>query len=379
VTGLIVNAGSSSLKLRLLGEDEAMLAAADLPALPAGSQRLGQTLRDWPRPDWVAHRVVHGGQLFAGPVALDDQVVRQLEGLTDLAPLHQPKSLAAMAAVSQALPAVAGYACFDTAFHAGLPAAAATYAIPQRWRADYGIRRYGFHGLSHGYCAERAGQLTGRPTARLRTVSCHLGAGASVTAIVAGASVDTSMGFTPLEGVVMATRSGSLDPGVLLWLIQHQGLSAAAIAEALEDSSGLLALAGTADLREVQSRRAAGDERACLAFDVYTHRLVTTIGAMAAAAGGLDVLVFTGGVGQNSAPLRAAVSSRLGHLGVAIDPGRNDPQRDDAEREGAEREGAGAPDRDIGAGVVRVLVIEAREDLQMLREVRALRAAGRSG
>lgn len=363
MSGLIVNAGSSSLKLRLLGEDEAMLATADLPALPAGRQQLRRTLRDWPRPDWVAHRVVHGGQLFAGPVALDDEVVRQLDSLTDLAPLHQPKSLAAMAAVAQSLPRVSGYACFDTAFHAGLPAAAATYAIPQRWRTEYGIRRYGFHGLSHAYCAERAGQLIGRPAARLRTVSCHIGAGASITAIVNGASVDTSMGFTPLEGVVMATRSGSLDPGVPLWLAEHEGMSAHSIADALENSSGLLALAGTADLREVQARRAAGDERAALAFEVYTHRLVTTIGAMTAAAGSLDALVFTGGVGQNSAPLRAEVSSRLGHLGVSVDTERNE-------------RGDGSGDRDIGAGAVRVLVIQAREDLQMLREVRALRAAG---
>lgn len=360
MTGLIVNAGSSSLKLRLLGEDEAVLATADLPALPGAGEQLRDTLAGWPAPDWVAHRVVHGGDLFSGPVALDEPVLEQLRALTDLAPLHQPKSLAAIDAVRAELPEAPGYACFDTAFHASIPAQAATYAIPQRWRAEYRARRYGFHGLSHGYCAGRTSELIGRPVGQLRIVSCHIGAGASITAVVGGASVDTSMGFTPLEGVVMATRSGSVDPGLLLWLVEHQGLAPHTVAEALENESGLLALAGTADLREVEQRRAAGDERAGLAFEVYAHRLVTTIGAMTAAAGGLDALVFTGGVGQNSTTVRAEVSGRLGHLGVAVDPERN---------------GSGSEDRDIGAGAVRVLVIEAREDLQMMREVSALRSA----
>ncbi|MEO6503366.1 MAG: acetate/propionate family kinase [Jatrophihabitantaceae bacterium] len=364
MSGLIVNAGSSSLKLRLLAEDESALASADLPALPGASEQLRQTLADWPAPGWVAHRVVHGGQLFSGPAAIDDRVLEQLRSLTDLAPLHQPKSLAAVDAVSAELPEAPAYACFDTAFHASIPAKAATYAVPERWRTEYGIRRYGFHGLSHGYCAGRAAELLGRPVDQLRIVSCHIGAGASITAIVDGMSVDTSMGFTPLEGVVMATRSGSVDPGLLLWLIEHQGLAPHAIAEALENESGLLALAGTADLRKVQERRAAGDERAGIAFEVYVHRLVTAIGAMTAAAGGLDALVFTGGVGQNSASVRAEVSDRLGHLGVAVDPRRNSSgSRSDA------------CDRDIGAGAVRVLVIEAREDLQMMREVSALRTA----
>ncbi|HEY0167266.1 MAG TPA: acetate/propionate family kinase [Jatrophihabitans sp.] len=366
MSALIVNAGSSSLKLRLLGEDEAVLASVDLPALPGASGQLRDTLAGWPAPDWVAHRVVHGGRLFRGPVAIDDQVLEQMRSLIDLAPLHQPKSLSAIAAVRAELPETPAYACFDTAFHASIPAKAATYAIPQRWRVDHGIRRYGFHGLSHGYCVERAGQLVDRPVDQLRIVSCHIGAGASITAVLGGRSVDTSMGFTPLEGVVMATRSGSVDPGLLLWLAEHEGLAPHAIAEALENESGLLALAGTADLREVESRRAAGEERATAAFEVYVHRLVTTIGAMTAAAGGLDVLVFTGGVGQNSTSVRAEVSNRLGHLGVAVDP---------------ERDCAGGAsddsDRDIGVGAVRVLVIEAREDLQMVREVSALRAAER--
>lgn len=358
---LVVNAGSSSLKVRLLEPDGAVLRGVDLPALPAAADQLRRTLADWPSPDWVVHRVVHGGRSFLGPVAITGQVLNQLRSLVDLAPLHQPKSLAGIAAVSAALPDIAGYACFDTAFHAGMPARAASYPIPQRWRTEYGIRRYGFHGLSHGYCAGRAAQLIGRRADELRVVSCHLGAGASITAIVGGLSVDTSMGFTPLDGVVMATRSGSLDPGLVLWLQERAGLTPHAVAQALETESGLLALSGTADLRQLLSRRAVGDERASEAFEVYVHRLVTTIGAMTAAAGGLDVLVFTGGIGQNSAEVRAEVGRRLAHLGVAIDAARN--RRDE-------------PDRDIGAAGIRVLVIEAREDLQMVREVTALRKEG---
>lgn len=358
---LVVNAGSSSLKLRLIEPDETVLRSIDLPPLPAAEDQFRQTLVDWPSPDWVVHRVVHGGRSFTAPVAITGQVLNQLRSLVDLAPLHQPKSLAGIAAVSAVLPDIAGYACFDTAFHADMPARAATYPIPQRWRTAYGIRRYGFHGLSHAYCAGRAGQLVSGRIDELRVVSCHLGAGASITAIVGGQSVDTSMGFTPLDGVVMATRSGSIDPGLVLWLEEHEGLTPHAVAQALETESGLLALSGTADLRELLSRRAAGDARASAAFEVYVHRLVTTIGAMTAAAGGLDVLVFTGGIGQNSAEVRAEVGHRLAHLGVAIDPAGN---RCDE------------PDRDIGSGEVRVLVIEAREDLQMVREVSELRKEG---
>lgn len=358
MSGLIVNAGSSSLKLRLLAADETVLAAADLPALPDGTDQLRDTLRRWPAPDWAAHRVVHGGRLFTRPVAVNEEVHGQLRSLTDLAPLHQPKSLAGMAAVSAQLPEVPSYACFDTAFHATIPARAATYAIPEQWRTRYGIRRYGFHGLSHAYCAQRAAQLVAEPIEHLRMVTCHLGAGASITAVTAGASVDTSMGFTPLEGVVMATRSGTVDPGLLLWLEEHEGLAPRTIAHALEHQSGMLALAGTADLREVERLRAAGDPRAITAFEVYVHRLVTTVGAMAAAAGGIDVLVFTGGVGENSSLTRGEVSRRLGHLGITVDDSRNN------------RAGS---DREIGAGAVRVLVIQAREDLQMMREITALR------
>ena len=256
------------------------------------------------------------------------------------------------------LPAVA---CFDTAFHATLPAAAATYAIPREWREKYGVRRYGFHGLSHAYCSRRAAELVGRPPVGLRTVTCHLGAGASLAAVVDGRSVDTTMGFTPLEGLVMATRSGTVDPGLLLWLEEHEHLRPHDIATALEERSGLLALAGTADMREVEAGAARDEPDARLALEVYTHRLVAGIAAMAAAADGLDVLAFTGGVGEHSAEVRWRAGRQLGFLGIAVDDRRNDTLE---------------PDADISAdgAQVRTLVITAREDLQIAAETRSLLA-----
>jgi acetate kinase len=355
---LVVNAGSSSLKLRLLDGADEVVASEDLPADAGGfdDAAVARTLARWPRPDLVGHRVVHGGTEFSSAVVVDAQVRRALEALTDLAPLHQPKSLAGLAAVTGALPDVPAVACFDTAFHTTIPAAAATYAVPAEWRAKWGVRRYGFHGLSHAYASRRAVEITGSGR---RVVSCHLGAGASLCAVVEGRSVDTTMGFTPLEGLVMATRSGSVDPGLVLWLEEHEQLTPHEVATALEQRSGMLALAGTGDFREVEERAAAGDDDARLALDVYGHRLAGSIAAMAAAAGGLDVLVFAGGVGENSPPVRAAAARRLSWLGVAVD----EPRNTDC-----------APDCDITAGgaAVRTVVVAAREDLQIAREARAV-------
>jgi acetate kinase len=350
VNVLVVNAGSSSLKLRLLDTDDAVVATADLPA----DGDVAGALREWPTPAAVGHRVVHGGTDFTAAVPIDERVRKRLSELTGLAPLHQPKSLHALDAVTQALPQVPAVACFDTAFHTTIPPAAATYAVPREWQQRYGVRRYGFHGLSHAYCSRRAIERTG---AR-RLVTCHLGAGASLAAVVDGRSVDTTMGFTPLEGLVMATRSGTVDPGLVLWLEEHEHQPPQEVASALERRSGLLALAGTADMREVVQRAAAGDPEARLGLDVYVHRLVLSIGAMAAATGGLDGLVFTGGVGENSADVRYRAAERLAHLGVAVDPARND--------------GDGT-DRDITAdgAPTRTLVIAAREDVQIARETRA--------
>ena len=365
---LVVNAGSSSLKLRLLDTDDTVVAGADLPGGPDGfdGEALTEVLRDWPRPDAAGHRIVHGGSDFSAPVRVDSVVRKRLEELTGLAPLYQPASLAALDAVTERLPGLPAVACFDTAFHATIPDAAATYPIPREWRERYAIRRYGFHGLSHAYCSGRAADLVGQPLAGLRIVTCHLGAGASLAAVAGGRSVDTTMGFTPLEGLVMATRSGTVDPGMLLWLAEHQHLSPHEISTALEHRSGLTALAGTGDLREIQSAADRGERDATLALDVYTHRLVAGIAAMAAAAGGLDVLAFTGGVGENSAPVRARAGQRLGFLGVALDPERNGAANGDAEISAA-------------GAAVRTVVVAAREDLRIAYEVRRLMAGPHPG
>jgi acetate kinase len=302
--------------------------------------------------------VVHGGERFDGPVRIDEAVARELEALTALAPLHQPKSLAAYEAVRAVLPDVPAVACFDTAFHATMAAAAATFAVPLEWRDRWGVRRYGFHGLSHAYVARRAAELVERPAAGLRIVSCHLGAGASVTAIRDGRSVDTTMGFTPNDGLAMATRSGSVDPGLLVWLLEREDMTPASLGQVLEHESGLLGLAGTADMREVLARSWGGDEGAALALGVFVHRLRAAIAAMAAAMDGLDVLVFTGGIGARAAEVRARAAGGLGFLGVAIDAARNDAASGDAEVSAA-------------AASVRTLVIADREDLEIARGVRA--------
>ena len=253
------------------------------------------------------------------------------------------------------LPDLPAVACFDTAFHTTLPDEARTYALPRDWRERWPIQRYGFHGLSHAWIARRAAELTGAT----RVVSCHLGAGASLCAIAGGRSIDTTMGFTPLEGLVMATRSGSVDPGLVLWLLEHSGLSEGALSEALERDSGLKALAGTADMREVIASADAGDERARLGLAVYVHRLRGGIAAMAAALGGLDVLVFTGGVGEHAPRVRQLVASGLEFLGIAID----------------ERPGGAGEEITATSARVRTFVIRAREDLEMARQARAVMTA----
>jgi acetate kinase len=366
---LVVNAGSSSLKLRVLSGSDEVVASADLPAVrgTADADVLKSALSSFGPVDAVGHRIVHGGTLYRSAVAVDASVRRRLESLTDLAPLHQPKSLAALDAVSSVLPDVPAVACFDTAFHASIPEAASTFALPLEWRQRWTLRRYGFHGLSHAYVARRAAELV--PGSRI--VSCHLGAGASLCAVERdgeageGRSVDTTMGFTPLDGLVMATRSGAVDPGLVLWLETHAGMPPGELAAALEHRSGLLGLAGTADMREILSRCAAGDARAVLARDVYLHRLCGSVAAMAAALGGLDVLAFTGGVGENSAQIRSLAMAGLGFLGVRGDAARNE---------------GGHGDREIGAAgaPVRSLVISAREDLEIARQVRSALGARRS-
>jgi acetate kinase len=360
---LTVNAGSSSVKLRLVGDDDRVLVGRDLSA-PRSRVDRGELERalvgELAGADAVAHRIVHGGERFRDAVEVDAGVVQELRDLADLAPLHQPKSLAALDAVSTLLPELPAVACFDTAFHATLPPAAYTYALPSRWRERWGLRRFGFHGLSHSWIARRAPQLLGREQSG-RLVSCHLGAGASLCAIRDGRSVDTTMGFTPLEGLVMATRSGSIDPGMLLWLLERERVGEHEMTTALEHESGIYGLAGTADMREVLHRAGDSDERAQLAIDVYVHRLRAGIAAMAASLGGLDVLVFTGGVGEHAPAIRALAAAGLGFLGVEVDPDANRRQTDDGD---ISLDGAG----------VSALVLRAREDVEMARQARSVLA-----
>ncbi len=359
---LVVNAGSSSLKLTLLGSGDQTLAACELdaPGATVDPTAIGRALGDGlGEADVVGHRIVHGGDRFRDAVLLDPTVERELKDLVDLAPLHQPKSLAALAAVSVALPGLPAVACFDTAFHATMPPAARTYALAAELRERWPVRRYGFHGLSHAWVARRTPEVLGVHSAGLRIVSCHLGAGASLCAIEGGRSRATTMGFTPLEGLVMATRSGSVDPGLLLWLLERTRMTERELAHVLEHESGLLGLAGTGDMREVLARDRAGDAAAGLALAVYLERLRAEIASMAAALRGLDALVFTGGVGEHAAKIRAEAAAGLGFIGVVVDPGCNADAHADAE--------ITAP-----AAGVRTLVVAAREDLEIARQARTV-------
>lgn len=363
---LVVNAGSSSLKLSVLDEGDEVVERQDLERWDGGAADVTEAAAGWDF-DAIGHRVVHGGLGLTEAVVVDDAVRARIEALTDLAPLHQPKSLAALDAVSAVLPDTPAVACFDTAFHATIPAVAATFALPAEWRTRWELRRYGFHGLSHSYVSRRAASLVGNPP-QLRVVTCHLGAGASLAAVQDGRSVDTTMGFTPLDGLVMATRSGSVDPGLVLWLEEHAGMPPRELASTLENRSGLTGLAGTGDMREVLSRAAAGDQRAALGRDVYVHRLRASIAAMAASLGGLDVLVFTGGVGENSPEIRSRAAAGLAFLGAAIDEARNI----------LGKSARGGEDWEITArgAAVRTFVIAAHEDKQIAAEVRSLLPSG---
>jgi acetate kinase len=312
----------------------------------------------------VGHRIVHGGPRYTSSVLVTPQVKADLAALTDLAPLHVPVNLEGIAAAESAWPGVPQVAVFDTAFHATLPTAARTYALPHAWTEEWGLRRYGFHGLSHAYCSGRAADLLDRDKAVPRLVICHLGQGCSLSAVRDGRCIDTSMGFTPLDGVMMGTRSGAVDPGLLLYVLRHKGLSAEDMDRALNHEAGLLGVSGVSgDMRQVLAAAQQGHAGALLALDVYAHRLRQTIGAFAATLGGLDALVFTAGVGEHSAEVRASACRGLGFLGVELDAAANANCR---------------PDADIAASGarVRVLVIATREDLTVLREAVRVFAGG---
>jgi acetate kinase len=394
---LVVNAGSSTLKLSVLDDQDRVLDGvrldghdddADRRALAAFVARAGAL-------DAVGHRIVHGGDTLTAATPVTGDVIARLRDLVSLAPLHQPRALATLDAVSTLLPDVPAVVCFDTAFHATIPPAARHYGLPRDWTQRWPLQRYGFHGLSHAWAARHAGPAAGsgadRPEGPWRVVTCHLGSGSSLCAVRDGRSVDTTMGFTPLEGLIMATRSGTVDPGLVLWLLDGAGLSVAEVRDGLERRGGLAGLAGdpaggggagggdsgdgggpggdgsgsggagSGDLRAVLAAADAGDGPARQAYDIWLHRARRELGAMVAVLEGVDAVVFTGGIGEHQARVRADLAGALGWLGARLDPGRN---------------AAPPADGDIGAPgtAVRLLVVPSREDAEIARQVRALLA-----
>ncbi len=373
---LVLNAGSSTLKYSLFAARSTALAAggtvdhpgARSPSPEAGMGEavaavlaaLGGALAADPVLA-VGHRVVHGGRAFTGSVPIDARVEEEIARLSELAPLHNPPALAAIGAALRAIPGVPHVAVFDTAFFADLPPERHVYPLPYAWYAESGIRRFGFHGISHAYCAGRAAEVLGRAPEGLRLVTCHLGNGCSATATTGGSAIATTMGYTPLEGLVMGSRAGSVDPGILLHALERMGLSAEALDEVLQRGSGLLGVSGvSSDFREVLEAARGGNGRARLALAIYADSVRAAVGALAVALGGVDALVFTAGVGENAAELREEACRGLGCLGLFLDPARNRASR---------------PDADIAteASPGRILILHTREDLHIARE--ALRRA----
>lgn len=306
----------------------------------------------------VGHRVVHGGSRFTDATLIDDVLLRELEALDDLAPLHNPASRRTMAATLAAFPDLPQVAVFDTAFHATLPEHAHRYALPDAVLRDSGVRRFGFHGTSYRYLVRRTAELLERPIEDLRLIILHLGNGASVAAVRGGRSIDTSMGFSPLEGLMMGTRCGDLDASVPIFLQAQLGLAAAAVGQIMNEESGLLAVAGVSDMREIERRRRCGDHASELAFDMFCYRARKYLGAYLAVLGGADAVVFSGGIGQHSAAVRAQICSDLTALGVDMDPSRN-----------AEV----VPDDCVHAAASRtaIAVLATDEELQIARETLA--------
>ena len=311
----------------------------------------------------VGHRVVHGGAEFQDSVLIDSKVKAGIAGLSKLAPLHNPAVLKAVEAVEGLLPGVPQVAVFDTAFFAHLPPKAYLYALPYDYYERWGIRRFGFHGLSHAYCAARAAEMLGRDLSGLRLINCHLGGGCSAAAVRSGMAVATTLGFSPLEGLMMGTRSGSVDPGILLYLQREHGLTVEELDHALNYSSGLLGISGvSSDLAQVEIAAAQGKQRARLAFDMFADRVRSAIGALAATLGGVDALVFTDRVGEHSAALRAAACEGLEFMGLRLDPARNADAQPDAD--------VAKPD-----SPARIFVIHTQEELAVARETRRVAAA----
>jgi acetate kinase len=358
---LVLNSGSSSLKWSVLdAASEAVVGEGNATWEGAEPGRheaeIAAALRNAPDVDAVGHRVVHGGSRLRHAVSVDESLRDGIAELASLAPMHNPAALAGIEAATRRYPDVPQVAAFDTAFHATIPDAAALYPLPWEWTQAWGLRRFGFHGLSVQYAVRRTTEMLGQLPPRL--VVAHLGSGCSISAVAEGRSVDTSMGFTPLEGLMMGRRSGSVDPGLLVHLLTQGRLDVAALDSGLNEASGLLGVSGVSgDMRKVQAAADQGNERASLAIEMFVHRVVATVGGLAAVLGGLDALVFTGGIGEHSPRIRAAVASRLGHLGLAVDADANAHAETDA-------------DVTTAGSHASILVITAREDLAVLTEIK---------
>jgi acetate kinase len=365
----VVNSGSSSIKYQLIDiETEVAVMSgliekigepdSDVPSHEAGMRQVLETLGTENDISAVGHRVVHGGSVFTAATVIDDDVERQIDEISALAPLHNPANLLGIRAARKALPGVPQVAVFDTAFHHTLPAAAYTYAIDAELAAKHSVRRYGFHGTSHKYVSEQVAVFLDKPLSQLKTIVLHLGNGASVAAIDGGVSVETSMGMTPLEGLVMGTRSGDIDAAVLIHLHRQAGLGFDDLDVLLNRKSGLLGLTGNGDMRDVQSDASNGDAVAEAALAAYRHRIRRYIGAYIAHLGGLDALVFTAGVGENNTLLRRRVLAGLEFLGIEVDPDRNEL----SSKAPRYISPSGAP--------VAVLVIPTNEELEIARQTR---------
>jgi acetate kinase len=366
---LVLNCGSSSLKYRLVDVE------AQTPVTSGLVERIGQSgsVRDHREAlaavlegleaadlGAVAHRVVHGGARFSEPVVIDDEVLAEIRALAALAPLHNPVNAVGIEAARRALPSLPHVAVFDTAFHQTLPSHAYTYAVPPEWGSRYGVRRYGFHGTSHAFVSRRAARLLGRAPADVNLIVLHLGNGASATAVERGRSVDTSMGLTPLEGLVMGTRCGDIDPALVFHLQRTAGLELDEVDTVLNSGSGMKALAGASDLREVHAREAAGDAAAELALAVYCYRIRKYVGAYLAVLGHVDAIVFTAGVGENDPVVRARALDGLEQLGIRVAEDRNLA----VSTEAREISPAGA--------AISVLVVPTDEELEMAEQAAAL-------
>lgn len=363
---LVLNMGSTSLKLSTIDWDATVELATqeigwtDSMDKEAAQQRLSEALNAFDRGHVAAvgHRIVHGGPHFTKPVLIDATIEDDLRQLATLAPLHNPRALLGVDTAQLLLPNIPHIAAFDTAFHASLAPEAYLYAVPYTWYTAWGIRRFGFHGLSYQGAIRGAAEILGQPITDLRLVICHLGGGCSLAAIRNGRSVETTMGYTPLEGVPMATRSGSIDPGIIFALLRGGRLSVEEIEEVLEQRSGIAGIAGgTGDMRQLLQAVRVDDERARLARDVFCHRVSMAVGAMAVAAQGLDALVWTGGIGEHASAIRDLVCRRLAWMGIALDPMANEIMEGDriVSREGS---------------TPAVMVLHAREDLEVARAVR---------